>query len=186
MKPSRDALLKRIYDFDQEHGGPLFIPFKDEQTGQYIPELQTLRTDVTALMQQGYLYEPISLAMSYNLSLTEKGEIYVENNFKRSIQQSSAFDFSGATINNAVIGNDVSGNHISFSSSKALDELEALIQKQPPEDQQLLQELLAVLREIQRSGEPVEKGKLARFYEVVKKSSELLLPIGKFFTDIFF
>lgn len=186
MKPSRNELLKRIYTFDQECGESLLIPFEDEQTGQYIPDLHTLRADVEYLMQNGYIYEPISLAMCYNLSLTEKGEEYVENNFRRPAQQPASFDFSGATINNAVIGNDVSGNHISFSKSSALDELEALIQKQPPEDQQLLQELLAVLREIQRSGEPVEKRKLARFYEVVKKSSELLLPIGKFFTDIFF
>ena len=186
MKPSRDKLLKRVYDFDQEIGGPLCIEFTNEQTGDYIPDLRTLRTDVEYLTEHGFLHEPVHMLRCYNLSLTEKGEEYVENNFQRPVQQSASFDFSGATINNAVIGNDVSGNHISFPSSKALDELEALIQKQPPEDQQLLQELLAVLREIQRSGEPVEKGKLARFYEVVKKSSELLLPIGKFFTDIFF
>lgn len=186
MTPSMNALLQRIYDFEQEHREPLLIPFEDEQTGQYIPDLHTLQADVKYLMQNGYVREEISLTMCYNLSLTEKGVEYVENNFQRPVQQPASFDFSGATINNAVIGNDVSGNHISFSKGSPLDELEALIQKQPPEDQQLLQELLAVLREIQRSGKPVEKGKLARFYEVVKKSSELLLPIGKFFTDIFF
>ena len=186
MKPSRDELLKRIYEYDQAYGGPLEIPFRDDQTGEFIPELPTLKTDVDYLMQNGYLYEPLSLTMRYILSLTEKGEAYVENNFQRLAQQPASFDFRGATINNAVIGNTVAENQISFSSSTALAELEAMIQKQPPADQQLLQELLSVLREIERSGEPVEKGKLARFYEVVKKSSELLLPIGKFFTDIFF
>ena len=186
MKPSRDELLKRVYDFEQENGGPLCIQLADERTGEFIPELNTLRTDVEYLTQHGFLYEPLHYAMCYNLLLTEKGEEYIENHFQRPYQQPASFDFSGAIINNAVIGNEVSGNHISFSSSAALAELESLIQKQPSEDQQLLQELLAVLREIERSGEPVEKGKLARFYEVVKKSSELLLPIGKFFTDIFF
>ena len=186
MKQSRDELLKRVYDYDQEYGGPLCIQLTDAQTGGYIPDLHTLRTDVEYLTQHGFLFEPVHMLRCYNLSLTEKGEIYVENNFKRSIQQSSAFDFSGATINNAVIGNDVSGNHISFSSNEALVELETMIQKRPAEDQQLLQELLAVLREIERSDEPVEKGKLARFYEVVKKGSDLMLPIGKFLTDIFF
>ena len=186
MKPSRDKLLKRVYDFDQEIGGPLCIEFTNEQTGDYIPDLRTLRTDVEYLTEHGFLYEPVHMLGCYNLSLTEKGEEYVENNFRHPVQQPASFDFSGATINNAVIGNDVSGNHISFSKSTALDDLETLIQKQPSENQPLLQELLAVLREIQRSGEPVEKGKLARFYEVVKKSSDLFLPIGKFFTDIFF
>ncbi len=186
MKPSRDELLKRIYEFDQESGGPLCIPFQDEESGEYIPNLTSLRADVDHLMRNGYICEPINLPMCYHLSLTEKGEEYVENNFKRPTYPSSSFDFSGATIQNAVIGNDVSGNDISFSASAALDELESLIQKRPTEDQELLKELLSVLREIQRSGKPVEKGRLARFYEVVKKSSELLLPIGTFFTDLFF
>lgn len=186
MKPSRNELLKRVYDFDQESGGPLYIPLTDEKTGEYISDLSALRTDVEYLIQHGYLWEPVQLPLCYNLSLTEKGEEYVENNFRRSTQQASTFDFSGATIHNAVIGNDISGNNISFSDSAALAELESLIQNRPPEDQELLQELLSVLREIQRSGKPVEKGRLARFYEVVKKSSELLLPIGTFFTDLFF
>ena len=186
MNPSKHELLKRVYESDENSGGPLCIPFTDEKTGEFIPNLSTLRADVTYLIQHGYLYEPTRLPMCHNLSLTDKGEEYVENNFSRSTQQPSTFDFSGATINNAVIGNDISGNDISFSSGAALDELEALIQKRPPEDQELLQELLCVLREIQRSGKPVEKGRLARFYEVVKKSSELLLPIGTFFTDLFF
>ena len=185
MKPSRDELLKRIYECDQQDGTPLQIAFKDEQTGGFIPELSTLRADVDYLTQHVYIFEPLSLAMCYNLSLTEKGEEYVENNFKRPTQQSSSFDFSGATITNAVIGGNVSGNEIAFSSTAALAELEALIREKPAEDQALLQELLAVLREIQRSGQPVDKGILARFYEVLKKSSDLLLPIGKFFTDIF-
>ena len=185
VKASRDDLLKRIYEYDQDIGGPLQIPFKDEQTGEYRADLSTLRADVNHLEQIGYVFEPISLAMCYNLSLTEKGEEYVENHFQRSPQQAPSFNFAGATISNAVIGNDVSGNTISFSSSAALAELEALIQNRPPEDQALLKELLAVLREIQSSDKPVEKGKLSRFYEVVKKGSDLLLPIGTFLTDIF-
>ena len=180
MKASRDDLLKRIYEYDQDVGGPLQIPFKDEQTGEYRADLSTLRADVNHLEQIGYVFEPISLAMCYNLSLTEKGEEYVENHFQRSPQHAPSFNFAGATINNAVIGNDVSGNTISFSSSAALAELEALIQNRPPEDQALLKELLAVLREIQSPDKPVEKGKLSRFYEVVKKGSDLLLPRDTF------
>ena len=46
--------------------------------------------------------------------------------------------------------------------------------------------MLAILRDIQNSEKPVDKGRLSRFYEVVKKSSDLALPIGKFLFDVFF
>ena len=35
MKQSRDELLKRVYDYDQEYGGPLCIQLTDAQTGGY-------------------------------------------------------------------------------------------------------------------------------------------------------
>lgn len=81
---------------------------------------------------------------------------------------------------------EVSGNTFTYNAGASLAELESLIQSKPSEDQAVLNEMLEVLREIQSSEEPVDKGRLARFYEVVQKSSDLLLPIGNFLFQIFF
>lgn len=100
------------------------------------------------------------------------------------------FNFTNATFTNSAVGNEINseviGNSFTYNASSSLAELESLIQSKPAEDQAVLNEMLEVLREIQSSEKPIDKGRLARFYDVVKKSSDLLLPIGKFFVDIFF
>ncbi len=53
------------------------------------------------------------------------------------------------------------------------------------EDRVLLEEMLEVLREIQRTGKPCKETGLARFYELVKKTEDLSLPLLKFFFGIF-
>lgn len=195
MKESRKQLLQMIYDYDQTKGGPLQIMADGSDTGF---DSLTLRNDVSYLKNHGYVDEPIPIAMSYVLQLTVKGEQFVENGFPSAVQASTAsFNFSGATFTNSTVGkevsnvsnvinNEVSGNTFTYNAGASLAELESLIQAKPSEDQAVLNEMLEVLREIQSSEKPVDKGRLARFYEVVKKSSDLLLPLGKFFVDIFF
>lgn len=184
MKESRKQLLQKIYDHDQTQGGPLQIMADGSDIGS---DSLTLRYDVPYLKTHGYVDEPMHIAKSYVLQLTPQGEQFVENGFHFASQAPTAsFNFPGANFINSAVGNEVSGNAFTYNAGASLAELESLIQSKPSEDQALLNEMLEVLREIQGSEEPVDKGRLARFYEVVQKSSDLLLPIGKFFVDIFF
>ena len=100
--------------------------------------------------------------------------------------QTTNFNFGNANVSNTIIGNHVSGNEFTLNNQTPLSELQNLIQTKPAADQAALNEMLEILREIQSSEKPIDKGRLSRFYEVVKKSSDLLLPLGKFFVDVFF
>lgn len=154
--------------------------------------------DAQYLTENGYITQPMTGAKALFLSLTEKGRQFVENGYTLPAppQFSSKFNFQGPTtftnsfINEAPMSNMVLGtiseSPISFNAESSLSELESLIRSKPSEDQAILNEMLEILREIHGSEKPVDKGRLSRFYEVIKKSSDLILPIGKFFFDIFF
>lgn len=185
MKDSRMQLLQMIYDHDQDVGGPLQISCNDTDFDQ-----AELRTDVSALQRQGYITSvPPLYLRQYSLALTEKGEQFVENGFRKPSSSSSmgTFNFAGATIHNATIGNQNTVGSMTYNSSSiALDELETAIRSHSAEEQMLLNEMLDMIREIKNSQQPVEKGRLARFYELAKGASDLMLPIGQFLFETFF
>lgn len=184
MKESRKMLLQKIYDCDRSTGNNLQISADGSDLGCNASEL---RNDVEFLKRNDYVVEPMHIMRQYVLTLTEKGEQFVENGFQSPSRSpaSASFHFNGP-VTNSVVGNDISGNEFTFTSGASLAEIESIIRTKPAEDQVVLNEMLEVLREIQSSEEPVDKGRLSRFYEIIKNSSDLLLPIGKFFCDIFF
>lgn len=176
-----NSLLQLIYDHEQNQAGSFQISAdKCEQ----IPDTVALRTAVQTIIDRGYAKTVMSILGGYCLALTEKGEAYVRNGFVAATEQQSAnFNFSGATINNAMIGNNNTVGSMNYNSSAALDEIQKAISRQPSADQAELNEMLDILRDIQRSEKPVEKSRLARFYELVKKSKDLLLPLGEFLVE---
>lgn len=184
MKDSRKHLLQLIYKHDQEVGGTFQIPSNGTTVGS---DMLTLRNDVAYLKNHGFLYEPTHVLRSYCLALTEKGESFVENNFQLPSENapSTSFHISEASFNNSIVGNNISGNTISIDSGSSLSELEKLIATKPVEDQELLKELLAALKEIEHSTEPVKRGFLAKFSGAIEKYADILAPIGRFFISIF-
>ena len=128
MKDSRKKLLQLVYDHDQSVGGVLQIPMDGSGTDL---DLVTLRDDVTTLIRQGYLTQPIRIIRTFCPSLTEKGEEYVENGFSLPSPSQSSYNFSGATIHNATIGNENTVDSMVYNSTSALSELESAINHQP-------------------------------------------------------
>lgn len=179
MTESCKQLLSRVYNGQKISTCPLCIEL----------DSASLYYDADYLTQNGYVTQPSSGAGVLVLSITEKGRQLVENGFvtPSPISGSSSFHFNGSTtFTNSVVGSGITGNQFTFHNNSPLTELEALIRSKPAGDQKVLNEMLEILREIHDSEKPVEKGRLSRFYEVVKKSSDLVLPIGKFLFDVFF
>lgn len=179
MTESCKQLLSRVYDSQKTSTRPLCIEL----------DSVSLYYDAEYLTQNGYVTQPSQGAGALILSITEKGKQFVENGFSTPSPASgfNSFHFNGnATFTNSIVGSGISGNQFTFHNSPQLAELETLIQSKPTDDQKVLNEMLEILREIQNSEKPIEKGRLSRFYEVVKKSSDLVLPISKFLFDIFF
>lgn len=187
MTPSRKTLLKRVFEHDRTHSEPLRINIENEG-GEYIQNLDQLDRDIDWLAREDYIFQPIDVCGYYVLALTEKGERFVENDFclPSETPPATTFNFSGATINNASIGNDNTVGSMTYNAGTALDELETVISRRSAEEQILLNEMLDILREMQCTQHPIEKGRLTRFYDLVKKSSDLVLPIGQFLFETFF
>lgn len=172
-----------IYDYDRKEGNALQITATGNEIGY---DSSTLRNDVNYLKSNGYIIEPMAISHSYVLTLTEKGERFVENGFQLpSENQPANFNFSNANLTNAVIGNNVSGNEFAFNSN-SFPELCSLIKEKPAIDQQELQELLSALDILKDSEEPISQGFFARFSELIKKHTDLIVPIGKSLVEILF
>lgn len=174
MNQARKTLLQQIFDFQQNNSEPFSV--STNQVSQY---------DVAYLKQEGYIAEPFTSLGAYHLSLTEKGELFVQNRYQTS-SSATNFAFNNVQINNSVIGNNASNNQFTMESYQPLREIESIINSKPFEEQSQLNEMLEILREIQCSENPVDKGRLSRFYEFVKKGTDLFLPVGEFLVDIFF
>ncbi len=187
MKQSCRNILKRVYDKFQKDADSLYIPMDEDD---FTPETAKFENDINALLAENYIREDAPLSSGYILSLTEKGSNYVENGFQAnpSLPQAN-FNFQNANIgnqiigNNAIIGDNASGNE--FNASETFTELHSLIEKKPDFDQPALQELLRALEKIKESSEPVRPGILAKFSDLVKKHTDLIVPIGKILVDIF-
>lgn len=154
MKQSRTQLLRQIYEYEQNNSSSLGISASSVN-----------KFDLSALESEGYILQPIKGIGAYHLSLTEKGETFVTNGFipETTAAPNSTFNFNNSTFENSVVGSGISGNQFTFHSSPSLTELEALIQSKPVDDQVTLNEMLEILRKIQNSEKPIEKGRLSRF-----------------------
>lgn len=184
MTPSREKLLNRVRQHSLEHNEPLFIELMNE-AGEYVENVNQLMNDSDWLTREGYNFHPASGCGYLVLELTEKGEKFFSqtSNLERS---EVSFHFDGATIHNATIGSGNSVGSMVYNGASALSELENVIAQQPSANQAALNEMLDLLRDIQRAQQPIEKSRFARFYELVKNSSDLILPIGKFLFEFVF
>lgn len=183
MKQSRIDLLQQVYDYDQDHGGALSI----STVGLSGSELMTLRTDIEYLLRNGYMKKGRAYMNTYCLALTEKGEQFVENGFQSpSSTPISSFSFEGATINNAIIGNDASGNEFVVNVGASFSELERIIASKPIEDQETLRDMLHELQQLQNSGNQIDRSRLARFSDCLKKHTDLIVPISQTLIGILF
>lgn len=182
MTPSRTELLKKIHKHSLEYNEPLSIHLENED-GECIENVRQLMNDVDWLTQEGYISQPFSACGYLSLALREKGEDFLLGK-PDSAPNTVSFHFDGATIQNSVIGtNNIDA--ISFNGTETLDQIWKIIQTKSEDDRALLEEMLEVLREIQRTGKPCKETGLARFYELVKKTEDLTLPLLKFFFGIF-
>lgn len=177
MTESCITLLSRLYNHEKVSSHPLIV------------ELDTLDLyqDAEYLTQNGYITQPSSFAGALSLALTEKGRQYVENGYSTPSPSavSNHFNFAGANFTNSVVGSDIHDVNYSFNAGVPFEELKELIVSKPAADQEQLKELLSVLQGIDQSDQPVNKGILIRFSDLLQKYSDLIVPVGKILLGIF-
>ena len=115
--------------------------------------------------------------------ISEQGEIVSwmveyksESEYKNSQQNRSVSNISIGTISGpSIIGNQQNAT-LNFGTN--VEDIAQLIAGKPASDMPQLCELVAELKRIEESGEKLEKGKLAKFSDLLKKHSDLLVALG--------
>lgn len=91
----------------------------------------------------------------------------------------------GSIGNNAIIGTQSIATIIAQNSASAsLEQLKELINSKPAEDKELLNKLLSRLEIIEEDNQPVSKGTLAKFSDLLAKHSDVAIAVGSFFTKL--
>ncbi len=99
-----------------------------------------------------------------------------ESEYKNSQQNRSVSNISIGTISGpSIIGNQQNAT-LNFGTN--VEDIAQLIAGKPASDMPQLCELVAELKRIEESGEKLEKGKLSKFSDLLKKHSDLLVALG--------
>ena len=184
MFPSLTELLNRIYDHTLKTGNPLSL-FRDEEDMEHLLT-EEIQNDIEYLTDNGYVNDEYGIIGSAHLTLTEKGEQFVENERapqKKSETQSTVFNFNAPVTGNAVIGTQ---ENVTQNVSCSLPELETLFSQRPNEEQEQLNEILDLLRNLQKDEPSVSKHTRGKIVDFVQKHIELKIPIALTLFEHFF
>lgn len=174
MKQSQLNLLQKIYDFEQNNTEPFSIPCSDVS-----------KYDIDFLKREGYIVEPFKAMGAYHLSLTEKGESHLLNGHQVSSEATTNFNFNGVTFTNSIVGTNISGTNYTQNTGASFSELKELIAQKDLADQEQLNQLFALLKSVEQTNQPVKKGVLIQFSNLLNKYSDLIVPVGKILIGIF-
>lgn len=177
MFPSRTKLLNRIYNHTLKTGEPLSLSLDDETSPEYRLTDQ-IQKDIDYLTDNGYVKDEYDIIGSAHLVLTEKGEQFVENERapqKKSETQSPVFNFNAPVTGNAIIGTQ---ENVTQNVSCSLPELETLFSQRPNEEQEQLNEILDLLRNLQKDEPSLPKHTCGKIMDFLSKHIELKIPIA--------
>ncbi len=172
MNDSCKKLLQTIYKHSQSSSAPLQIMSNGYDTDS---NPGTLQNDVRCLKERGLVYEPAPILNSYSLSLTEKGEQFVENGFMlpSSIPPNTIFNIENAT--NSVIGTQAT---VTMNINNSIQEAKEKIAASGSSDKEELQQIIYLLERIVNDQMPAEKGVLSKFTSVIQRNSWIASPIS--------
>ena len=184
-KEFRERFLRSAYEIgqDPETGGFVQIGELGQRLGL---DPHNNDTDRNTYMAVAQFYEQRGLlkrlSVAYNLiSLTPKGIEYVEEGPQKRGGQTVTFNVGNAY--GSIFGTQPHAemNNVSFdfrSVEMELERAEQEIDKRGGPDADVLRELIAEVREIRQSGEPVQKGRLERFLGVIQDNGWIAGPIA--------
>ncbi len=177
MFPSRTELLNRIYNHTLKTGEPLSLYSDDESALDYRLTDQ-IQKDIDYLTDNGYVNDEYDIIGSAHLTLTEKGEQFVENERvpqKKSETQTNVFNFNAPVSGNPIIGTQ---ENVTQNVSCSLPELETLFSQRPIEEQEQLNEILDLLRNMQKTEPSLPKHTCGKIMDFLNKHVELKIPIA--------
>lgn len=104
-----------------------------------------------------------------------------ENEYLTKEKQESQPTFSISNINGStIIGNQ---QNATINNGYNLSEIKSLISTKPAEDQEILNKLMQRIEIITEDNQPVSKGTLAKFSDVLAKHSDIAIALGGSFIN---
>lgn len=115
------------------------------------------------------------------LSSNNKLDGYIAT-YKDDKSDNSSINYNIENVSgNSAIGQNAAVNNYGIS----FDDLIKIINFEI-KDKQASKELIEELESLKSSNEPIRKGKLAKFSDLIKKHENLVLPLGNFLVKLFF
>ncbi|WP_346879331.1 hypothetical protein [Clostridium sp. UBA7791] len=123
-----------------------------------------------------YFVKNVKPLTSANQTLGWMAEYLSESEYKKSISDNNKSTFSiGAIYGSAIVGNY---NTATINNGYNLSEIRSLISSKPIEDQIKLNKLIDRIEIITEDNQPVSKGTLAKFSDLLSKHSDIAIAIG--------
>lgn len=123
-----------------------------------------------------YFVKSIRPLTSCNQTLGWMAEYLSESEYKKSISENDKATFSiGAIYGSAIVGNY---NNATINNGYNLNEIRSLISAKPIEDQKELNKLIDRIEIITEDNQPISKGTLAKFSDLLAKHSDIAIALG--------
>lgn len=162
---------KQIYDYNQSVGGSYQFCTDGIEFGT---DAFTLRSDVAYLKDNNYVTSKVPILNTYCLMITEKGEQFVENDFKLPSETSKTV-FNIGSANNSIIGTQ---ENATITNGHSIEDLTSLIDQHDSLDKELLKEMVSILETAISNQKPIKKGLLSKFAGVLQRNEWITAPIA--------
>lgn len=123
-----------------------------------------------------YFVNKVNPISKSNQILGWMAEYLSESEYQKSISEKDKSTFSiGAIYGSAIVGNY---NNATINNGYNLNEIRSLISSKPIEDQEELNKLIDRIEIITEDNQPVSKGTLAKFSDLLSKHSDIAVSLG--------
>ncbi|KOR24146.1 hypothetical protein [Clostridium sp. L74] len=186
IKSQTDRVLsKHGDDFSIERNSSIISTTKGFFCGQEYPNTIQLasNTDVNEndwiihnSTNRKYFVKSVEPISKSNQTLAWMAEYLSESEYEKSISEENKSTFSiGAIYGSAIVGNH---NNATINNGYNLNEIRSLISSKPAEDQKDLNRLIDRIEIITEDNQPVSKGTLAKFSDLLAKHSDIAIALG--------
>jgi hypothetical protein len=186
IKDMRERFLRAVYDLRQPGAGMaeraaimLELGLDPNPTDPSDVRDRNLFNELAGHWRERGYIEPIGVGYAY-IKITADGIRHVEEG---PLQPASGVTFNVGNAYGSIFGTQQHAqmNNVSFDFStveSVLDRAEEDVERRGGRDAAELKELIAEVRALHESGGPVDKGRLAKYLEVIQRNGWIASPIA--------
>ena len=178
MKYSTKQILMSAYAAYQHSQGPVTVQLSE------LDNCKIFLQEFRILEESGLVRKSMSALNCIIFEITAKGIEFVESPAENAPNPTSTVINIGTS--NGPVANTITTESLisNVSPCTELGEIESLISQKPYEQLPELSELLDILKRMETSSEPIQRGMLSKFADVLKKNQDIFAAVGGFITRL--